>query len=83
MQRHSDGSLISSANPAVNQEVLTLYLTGIGGLTETPETGAVTPVDPLPWAAEMPTVTVGGVAATVYYAGLSPYFIGLAQIDVI
>ena len=43
-------------------------------------TGAPTPDNPLPWATMMPTVTVGGVESTVYYAGLTPYFIGLGQI---
>ena len=82
IQKHADGSLVSAANRASAGAILRLYLTGIGGLTNPPATGVPTPVDPLAWATTMPTVTVGGAPATVYFCGLSPFFIGLAQIDV-
>jgi uncharacterized protein (TIGR03437 family) len=38
--------------------------------------------NPLPATSELPTVTIGGKAATVYFSGLSPGFVGLWQLNV-
>ncbi|MBK7930713.1 MAG: choice-of-anchor D domain-containing protein [Bryobacterales bacterium] len=79
--RYPDNAVITSANPARPGDVLILYLTGVGGLTSRPTTGQATPGSPLPESRLPATVTLGGQPVTVLYAGLSPFFIGLAQLN--
>ena len=79
--RFPDNAVISTANPARPGDVLILYLTGVGGLTSRPTTGQATPGSPLPESSLPATVTLGGQPVTVLYAGLSPFFIGLAQLN--
>ena len=80
--RHPEGALITSGNPAEPEDVLTLFLTGIGDVTNVPTTGAAAGV-PLSAANVTPTVTIGGVRAQILFAGLAPFFVGLAQINLI
>ena len=80
--RHPDGALIAAGNPAKPQDVLTVFVTGVGDVTNVPATGASAGV-PLSTAKITPTVTVAGVEAQVLYAGLAPFFVGLAQINII
>jgi uncharacterized protein (TIGR03437 family) len=73
------GAFISNANLANAGDVLTLYATGLGA------TNPVVPAGPAPSSvvntATLPAVTVGGVSATVSFAGLSPGLVGLYQIN--
>jgi uncharacterized protein (TIGR03437 family) len=59
-----------------------IYATGIGRLTATPASGMGAPVSPLAAAVDTPTVTIGGLPATVIFSGLTPGSVGLAQLDV-
>ncbi len=78
-----DNSLVTPANPAVPNETLVVYATGIGKLTNAPASGAVAPGPPLlAQAADTPAATVGGSAAQVIFAGLTPGSVGLAQFDI-
>jgi uncharacterized protein (TIGR03437 family) len=63
-------------------EYLEFYGTGLGPVTHTPATGAPAPVNPLAQTIASASVTIGGVPATVTYCGLSPYYVGLYQVDV-
>jgi uncharacterized protein (TIGR03437 family) len=81
VQRHSDGSLISAQNPAKPGDTLILYVTGIGGLDTPPASGAAATDSPLATATTTPAVLIGGVEATVLFAGLAPDFAGLGQIN--
>ncbi|HJT87028.1 MAG TPA: trypsin-like peptidase domain-containing protein [Bryobacteraceae bacterium] len=62
-----------------------LFVTGQGPLTSTPATGAApaagTPVAQLPAILEQTTVTIGGVPATVQFAGIPAGLVGVAQIN--
>ena len=62
--------------------MLILFLTGIGGLQNPPATGTVAAASPLSTATVTPTVAVGGVEATVFFAGLTSFFVGLGQINI-
>ena len=78
----ADGSLITAANPALPGDVLILFATGLGDISNPPPTGATALGAPLSSAAVKPTVTVGGAQAKVFFAGLGPDFVGLAQINI-
>jgi len=73
------GTLLTAANPARAGSVIVVYLTGIGGVSNTPLDGAGAPVSPLARASLAFSATIGGVDAPVQFLGLTPYFAGLAQ----
>ena len=82
VQRHPDEALITAANPAKPGDVLIIFVTGIGGVSNPPATGAATADSPLARARVTPVVTLGGEAAKVFFAGLTPRFAGLGQINI-
>jgi uncharacterized protein (TIGR03437 family) len=76
--QHADYSLVTPTSPAQPNEVLVMYLAGMGA-TQTPvATGKVSPATQVSTPA---TVTVDGQPAQVFYAGLTPGGIGLYQIN--
>jgi uncharacterized protein (TIGR03437 family) len=77
-----DGSLITAAAPAQPGDALILYVTGIGDLNNSPASGAPAAADPLSQALVLPQVTVAGVPVHVFFAGLTPEFVGLGQINI-
>jgi uncharacterized protein (TIGR03437 family) len=79
---HQDGSVVTPSRPARGGEALVIFATGVGGLTNPPASGEASPADPLAASTVEPTVTVGGAPATVLFAGLTPGFVGLLQINV-
>jgi uncharacterized protein (TIGR03437 family) len=76
------GNIISSTNPAIPGNYISLYCNGLGPVTNQPATGAVAPAGPLAETTTMPTVTIGGQSATVEFSGLAPGLVGLYQINV-
>jgi uncharacterized protein (TIGR03437 family) len=80
----ADWSLVSAASPAVAGEYLILFLTGLGAVAPAVgagvaggDNGANGPLNQVSGV----TVTYGGAAATVVFAGLAPGFVGLYQIN--
>jgi uncharacterized protein (TIGR03437 family) len=80
-QHSADFSLVSSSNPAKPGEYLVMYLVGMGATNPSVRSGAATPSSPLSPVVNQPTVTVGSQPATVAFAGLTPAFVGLYQIN--
>jgi uncharacterized protein (TIGR03437 family) len=79
----ADGSLITAERPAAAGDVLIIYATGLGAVTQQVITGAPSPANPLAGVVNPVTVRFGGVAAQeVFFAGLTPGFVGLFQINV-
>ncbi|MCC6294330.1 MAG: hypothetical protein IT164_16895 [Bryobacterales bacterium] len=76
---HSDGvTLVTIQNPAKPNEVVVMYGTGLGALNPTLETGALSGAG----TAVSPTVLLfGTVPATIDYAGTTPGYLGLNQIN--
>jgi uncharacterized protein (TIGR03437 family) len=74
---------ISSLNPAhaSQQQTIQLYLNGLGPVTNPPAIGFVAQSQPLSSTVATPTVTIGGVAATWLWSGLTPTESGLYQIN--
>jgi uncharacterized protein (TIGR03437 family) len=78
--KFSNGQLVSAQNPARANDVLVIFTTSLG-LTNPPVATGVAAI-----AAEavvLASVTIGGVPATVSYAGLTPSLVGLYQVNVI
>lgn len=78
---HPDGSVVTAANPALPGEVLVVYATGFGALDNPPATGAGTPDSPYARPKDPVTVTLGGANVEVLFAGLTPRYVGLAQLN--
>jgi uncharacterized protein (TIGR03437 family) len=70
------------ARPAQKGEFVSLYCTGLGAVRNRPALGAPSPSSPLAATAAAPTVTVGGVNASVTFSGLAPGYVGLYQVNV-
>ena len=82
VQRHPDGALITADNPAQPGDVLIIFVTGIGDVSNPPPSGAASLASPLATANLTPTVTVGGAQSQVFFAGLAPFFVGLGQVNI-
>jgi uncharacterized protein (TIGR03437 family) len=80
---NGDGTLNSSQNPAARGSVIVLYGTGEGATVPALPAGTIVPADSRPQPASPVTVTIGGVPATVEYAGGVPGLItGFLQLNV-
>jgi len=77
----SNYQLVSAANPATKGSFVQIYCTGLGAVSNQPATGAAAPSAPLASTVLTPTVTIGGVPATVEFSGLTPGEVGLYQIN--
>ncbi len=71
-----------SARPAARGEVVVVYCTGLGEVTNRPATGAAASDNPLSLTNTQPAVTIGGVSADIQFSGLAPGFVGLNQVNV-
>ena len=80
-QHSADFSLVSTANPAKPGEYLVMYLVGMGGTNPPVTSGAASPSSPLAKVTAQPVVTVDSQGSTVAFAGLTPGFVGLYQIN--
>jgi uncharacterized protein (TIGR03437 family) len=84
IQHASDYSLVTPSHPASKGEVIIIYATGLGPVnppvpTGMPATGAATIQSPC----SQPQVSFGNTGfATVLYAGVTPGFVGLYQMNV-
>jgi uncharacterized protein (TIGR03437 family) len=79
-----DGSQVEAGNgnSARAGDALVIYCTGLGDVTPRAVAGYPAPPTPLSYVIEPVTATIGGVNAPVAFAGPSPGFIGLYQVNV-
>ena len=70
------------ARPAAHGEYVSIFCTGLGPVTNQPANGAAALSSPLSHTLSAPTVTIGGVPATVEFSGLAPGFVGVDQVNV-
>jgi uncharacterized protein (TIGR03437 family) len=73
----------SASNPVASGGILVVYFSGQGAVNNPVTDGRATPVSPVAAATATTTATIGGVSATVDFAGLSPGFAGLAQANIL
>jgi uncharacterized protein (TIGR03437 family) len=79
--QNRDSSLNTPQKPAAVGSVIVAYLTGQGALDNAVVTGAAAPANPLSQAALPVAATLGGKPADVLFAGLTPSFVGLLQVN--
>ena len=79
--RADDNQLVTPTNPIHPKDTVIIYLTGMGQTFPAIAAGLPAPSDPLAEAVAAPTVTLGGAALSVGYAGLTPDSVGLYQIN--
>jgi uncharacterized protein (TIGR03437 family) len=73
----------SDSNPVPSGAVLVVYFSGVGAVNHPAPDGSPAPVSPVATATATATATIGGVSATVDFAGLTAGFAGLAQADIV
>lgn len=80
--QHLDGSDVTASSPAKPGEYVVIYLLGMGATNPSVPSNAPAPSsEPLARVTTPATVTLDGVTTNVLYAGLTPFFVGLYQID--
>jgi uncharacterized protein (TIGR03437 family) len=79
---HASGQIVTPANPAQPGETIEVFTTGLGTAYPTVADGAAPPLSPLSPTLNTINAAVGGVSATVVFAGLAPTLAGLYQINV-
>ncbi len=80
--RDENFNLIGPANPALQGHNIQIYCNGLGPVTNQPLSGDPSPSGPLAQTTVVPTVSIGGLPATVLFSGLTPTAIGLYQLNV-
>jgi len=77
----SEYRLIDSSNAASVGDVIQIYCTGLGAVTNQPASGSPAPFNPLAETTTSPSVFIGGHSAHILYSGLAPGSVGLYQIN--
>jgi uncharacterized protein (TIGR03437 family) len=80
--RNSNGQLVTDSDPIHKNDILVIFLTGMGLTSPAVATGAPSPLNPLAIALVRPTVTIGNSQLGLLYFGLAPGEVGVYQINV-
>jgi len=79
--RNTNGQLVTDSDPVHRNDVLLIFLTGMGLTSPAVPTGNPAPLNPLAVTLTQPTVTIGGVQLPLLYYGLAPGEVGVYQIN--
>lgn len=80
--RNANNTLVTDSNPVHRGDSLTIYLTGCGQTSPAVADGNAAPMSPLALTVNPPTVTLGGIALSTMFSGLTPGQVGLCQFNV-
>ncbi len=80
---NKDNTLNTPANPARLGDIIQIYATGQGAVSNAPASGSPAPSSPLATTAVNPVVLIGGRQADIAFSGLAPGFVGLWQINAV
>jgi len=80
---NANSSLNTPQNPARPGEIVQIFATGQGAVSNTPATGAAASSSALSVTAATPTVLIGGKQANVVWSGLTPGLVGLWQVNTV
>ncbi|MEP6756954.1 MAG: hypothetical protein ABJA67_15725, partial [Chthonomonadales bacterium] len=81
--RQTNGELVTLSNPIHPEDLIVVFLTGMGNTFPAIDAGVPAPADPLSLAIVPPVLDIAGVQLQVTYAGLSPGQVGVYQINAI
>ena len=81
--RATNHDIVTVSNHVHPDDRLTIYLTGMGLTSPEVPSGTPAPADPPASVVVAPVVTLGGVPLFVGFAGLTPGWVGVDQIDVV
>jgi len=79
--RNDNGEIVTASNPVHKNDVLIIYLTGLGITNPAVGTGLPGPASPLASAIVLPQVTLGSSNVDVMFAGMAPGEVGVYQIN--
>lgn len=79
--RARNNELVTVSNPIHRDDVISIYLTGMGNTSPAIEAGFPGGSDPIATPLIAPTLRLGGVPLTVEFAGLAPGQVGVYQIN--
>ena len=79
--QNANSQIVTPANPVKAGDAIIIYGAGLGGVSPGVTSGDPAPSSPLARTAEDVTVTIGGRSAQVFFAGLSPFFASLYQVN--
>lgn len=79
--RAVNGEVVTPSNPIHRNDIITIYVTGLGRTNPAIEAGVPAPSEPLAAVIDLPQVTLGGTPLRVDFAGLAPGQVGVYQIN--
>jgi len=79
---HGNATLANKDNPAQAGDVVVIYCVGLGPVTPPVTSGTAAPVSPLSRTSATVSVSFGGQVAKATFAGLTPNYAGLYQVNV-
>ncbi|HTS31119.1 MAG TPA: hypothetical protein VMH81_34845 [Bryobacteraceae bacterium] len=78
---HSDYTTVTEAHPAQVGETVSVFLTGLGAVIPAVPDGSVAPTGPYSLTVNTISAFIGGIQASVGYAGLAPGSAALYQVN--
>ena len=76
-------ALANSSHPVTARQAIVIYCTGLGEVNPVVPVGTQTPITQLSTTVNPVTLTIGGLPASVSFAGLTPGSTGLYQVNAV